>query len=87
MDVRNDSYCGLNCRDCPIAKAMEADDMVFFDKKAVQWGTIPVNLMCTGCKTEMISASCVNCSKRHCVIEKELESCLVCAEYPCVYLG
>ena len=65
MEQRCDSYCGLDCGGCPIFRAMEAGNRQYFEKAAAQWGTQPVNLMCTGCKTEMIATYCVNCEKEN----------------------
>ena len=87
MELRPDSYCGLDCGGCPTFRAMEAGNRKHFEKAAVRWGTIPVNLMCTGCKTEMIAASCVNCAKRNCAIRKEIDSCPDCEDYPCELFG
>jgi len=85
MKLRHESYCGIDCSGCPVGIATETGDEDYFRKMAEQWGTLPLNLKCTGCKTEMISASCVSCSKRNCAMKKQLDSCSLCPEYPCSY--
>ena len=87
MKFNSESYCGLDCSGCPVFRAMEAGNKKYFEQAAAQWGTQPVNLMCTGCKTTMIAASCVNCEKKKCAINKEFNSCLDCEEYPCKLFG
>jgi predicted amidophosphoribosyltransferase len=40
-------------------------------------------LICQGCKTDVLFEGCKRCTIRACAKEKKVEGCVECAEYPC----
>jgi hypothetical protein len=91
----NLAYCGLICQTCQIYLATrEPDkekqykmrvDIAKEIKKYYGEETKPEDVRdCDGCKTEGGRLFCNNdCSMRVCAIEKGIESCAYCDDYPC----
>jgi hypothetical protein len=86
---RNDSYCGLYCGACEILNLYrtareQGREAQWDDLPAPMNGVIPpADLVCTGCKTELLFAGCLKCDIRICGNQKGVEACILCAEYPC----
>ncbi|MCF7740672.1 MAG: DUF3795 domain-containing protein [Candidatus Marinimicrobia bacterium] len=84
------SYCGIKCRDCPAFIATKQNN---FDKKnevAGEWSTndyplSPNDVECHGCTstTRNIMSFCEDCNIRYCAIDKSLENCAFCDNFPC----
>jgi hypothetical protein len=76
-----DSYCGLYCGACSIIKAYQTgirDKFAsFFAEEA------GLELKCHGCKSDTVFVNCSNCKIRACAIDKGVERCLVCKDFPC----
>jgi hypothetical protein len=78
----NKAYCGYDCTTClgwiawSIQDPAEKED--YLNKNP---GVIP----CTGCHAaeNICEKTCSSCAIRLCGIQKEVEACELCADYPC----
>ena len=89
------SFCGLGCNECDAFRATRNDD----DKKRVKvaklWSKQHNTLFerqdinCDGCKSQTgrLFKYCQTCEVRQCAMEKEIENCGFCHEYPCERLN
>ena len=83
------SYCGYDCKECPIYKATISNDIetlkrIYFigpDKEC----SIETH-GCKGCKSDLKNHMCDTCFIKNCNIEKKITNCAHCEEYPCGYL-
>ncbi|MCP4611847.1 MAG: DUF3795 domain-containing protein [Planctomycetes bacterium] len=90
------SYCGLNCKACPIYLATREKD----EEKQNQMRTEIAQQIkelygheikpedvtdCDGCKTEggRLFSGCHNCYMRKCAKQKNFENCAYCGDYAC----
>ncbi len=86
---RADSYCGLYCGACEILnlyrKQLDEGEIPTWEDLPVPMNGVipPAELVCTGCKTELLFAGCLKCDIRICGNQKGVEACVLCAEYPC----
>jgi hypothetical protein len=78
-------YCGYNCHLC----AARSEDPAVRQRLVDGWKKIfghqnytAGNVQCDGCPNEGRHAD-LNCQARPCAIEKGVESCACCAEFPC----
>ena len=78
-------YCGYNCHLC----AARSEDIAVRQKLVDAWRKYlgheqytPENVYCVGCKNEGPHPD-KECKARSCAIEKGLESCALCDEFPC----
>ena len=85
--------CGLDCAKCGAYLATQADDDAQRAEVAQEWsaryGTDikPEQINCDGCRAEGSKFSYCNvCELRKCGIDKGVENCARCAEYPCAQL-
>lgn len=84
MESRYDSYCGIYCGACDTLAANENGKLW---KLARDWNRSPEDLRCHGCKSDVRSIYCANCAMRACAVEKDVEFCFECGEYPCEKLA
>ena len=82
--------CGLICSDCPAYIATQNDDDEERKKTAQSWTSDeyrlkPGDINCDGCITtgNRIMSFCFECDIRQCGVEREVENCAHCDEYPC----
>ena len=89
VSFRGDSYCGLYCGACEVLN-LYRDGLE--QGKIASWTDLPRALkevippspiLCTGCKTGLVSHGCRECVIRTCAREKKVEACVLCSEYPC----
>lgn len=78
-------YCGYNCHLC----AARSDDIELRKKMVLGWKKIfglenytALNVRCDGCKSDGRLAD-KQCKVRPCAIEKRIEFCAYCDEFPC----
>ena len=83
------SYCGLYCGACEIMKAYQKE---LASSVQARWQDLPerfrknireAEMVCLGCKTDTVFEGCRGCSIRTCAKEKNVESCILCIDYPC----
>ncbi len=77
---RIDSFCGLYCGACDIFLARRKGTLPELARK---WGRTARDLTCPGCKTEIVSIYCRECSIKACAREKKLDYCFQCSLFPC----
>jgi hypothetical protein len=92
-----DSYCGIYCGACDIMKAYQTGRKTAFASfwkestvKAIQRSlgieydeTKPLELACHGCKSGSLFTNCRICKIRTCAMEKKVDHCVDCGDYPC----
>jgi hypothetical protein len=85
------SICGLNCADCPAYLAYKNDDDELRAETARKWSKEydhpfkPEDVNCANClevKGPHIG-HCGECEIRKCGMERGLQNCAHCREYPC----
>ncbi len=80
-NLNYDSYCGLYCGACSVLKAYETGHK---DEMALFWSDeAGLELKCHGCKSDTVFINCANCRIRNCAINKKIERCIECQEFPC----
>lgn len=89
------SFCGLSCYDCDAFQATKNED----DKKRVKVAKLwskqhntkfeRHDINCDGCisQTGRLFKYCQTCRVRQCAIEKEIDRCGNCQEFPCEKLN
>ncbi len=84
------AYCGLICNDCPAFVATEKNDEEQKQKISKEWSSpdyevSPDEISCKGCNSgsEILLKFCKECEIRQCGIEKKMNNCAYCGEYPC----
>jgi len=79
------SFCGLFCESCPlyVGTIYEPESLKFL---ADRYGKSVDELRCRGCRSEVNSFYCSDCSIRECVKGKGLHFCSECDNYPCEFL-
>lgn len=70
---RYDSYCGIYCGSCKAEIESEK-------------ATNPAQLKCLGCKSRKVADHCLKCTIKACALQKKVEQCCDCKEYPCEQL-
>lgn len=84
------AYCGVLCNECEIYKATISDD--FDERKNVaqkftssEYPLTVENINCLSCsfENEIVFKFCMECEIRKCGVERKIENCGHCKEYPC----
>ncbi len=88
-------YCGIVCSNCPVLVATKKDDEVergrvariFTKQYRKEYKSEDIN--CDGCigDSSRIFSYCGLCEIRKCGIEKNVDNCAHCPEYPCEKLS
>ncbi|MBP7735373.1 MAG: DUF3795 domain-containing protein [Spirochaetes bacterium] len=92
-----DSYCGIYCGACDIMHAYQTGHNTafasFWNESAVKAihkavgipydDSKPFELACHGCKSDSLFVNCRVCKIRTCAIEKKMDHCIDCGDYPC----
>lgn len=84
------AYCGLLCNECPIYIATINNDQ----KAKAEWAEKcsndkckfePEDMNCLGCFKVDVAKSkmCSGCEVRACGVQKDIENCAGCDQYPC----
>ena len=82
------SHCGYRCDLCLAHKATKEDQICFKDALLKYYNYLLSldNCYCDGCLTENCEKPILidsRCKVRSCVLERNLENCAFCADYPC----
>ncbi len=85
------AYCGLGCHECDALIATKNDDDEKRADVAKVWSKMfkatikPEHINCDGCLSEggRLFGHCKVCEIRNCGMEKEVENCAHCNDYPC----
>ena len=84
-------FCGINCLECGAYQARKNNDNELRKKTAENWSKQfhtelnPDDIDCDGCtsKGTIFFAHCYECGIRGCGIEKNIENCAHCNDFPC----
>ncbi len=86
MVTPGDSYCGIFCGACSVARHGETGRGDAFT--ACLGSVTAKDLACGGCKSDALYAGCRSCRLRECAVARHVEHCVDCADYPCrIYRG
>lgn len=85
------AFCGLACHECPTLLATKADDDEKRAAVARKWSELfkadikPEMINCDGCLTVegSLFGYCSMCETRKCGMERGVDNCGYCDEYPC----
>lgn len=83
------AVCGLICEDCKAFIATQKDDDELRQKVVDAWSTDEERLElgdidCDGCTVGgRLHSFCAVCEVRSCGLERGVENCAYCGEYPC----
>jgi hypothetical protein len=84
------AFCGILCSECPAFVATQAGDEEALAKQAAEWSSeeYPLtagDLVCDGCiyTDKRVTKFCLDCDVRHCALEKGVENCAHCDDFPC----
>ena len=85
--------CGLYCGVCGVYIAHRENNLKFkerlrdFYQKGLGAATLVVDdIRCEGCLSGVISIFCQTCQIRSCTIEKGIEGCHQCSDFPCRFI-
>ncbi len=77
------SPCGMYCSVCAVRAADRDNDQQLKGMLAPIFGTKPEEIACDGCRSEKTLQFAKACAIRACAVEKHLESCHQCGDFPC----
>jgi hypothetical protein len=83
------AICGPRCDKCPNYIATHANDELALRRIAKEWTEglkrpfTAAEMVCDGCRSEILSAYCATCEIRTCAVGKKAETCAHCVDYPC----
>ena len=88
------AYCGLDCEQCEAFVATWKNDDALRRDVADKWARLynaairPEHINCTGCKSAGVKTLYCDqmCAVRKCAINRRLNTCADCADYPCATL-
>ncbi|MBI4831072.1 MAG: DUF3795 domain-containing protein [Candidatus Lindowbacteria bacterium] len=78
--------CGLYCGVCGFYRAYKTDNQKLKEKLGSFYGIEPKDIVCEGCLSDVVFGFCRACAVRACALEKNIEGCFECAEFPCVHI-
>lgn len=96
-EFNHDSYCGIYCGACDIHLAYKTGHkdkfasfwtepvLRAFQKAQGNSGVTndALRIRCHGCKSDVVFINCTTCKIRSCAIDRKIEHCIDCKEYPC----
>lgn len=85
------AFCGLVCTECPAFIATQEGDQEALKRVAAQWSQeynaslAPEDCICDGCLAfeARLGSYCHECKIRACGMEKKVQNCAYCGDYPC----
>ena len=89
------AFCGLDCEKCEAFLATATNNDALREKVAKQWTEaykvqiLPEYINCTGCRSSGVKIQyCENmCAVRKCAMERGMETCAQCDDFPCTHLA
>ncbi len=83
MESRYDAVCGLYCGACRVVQCNEDGSI---EALAKEWGREAEQLVCNGCKSDVVAVFCRDCVFKSCAASRGIEYCFECDEFPCAVL-
>ena len=78
--------CGLYCGVCGVYIAHRDDNAKFRERLATVYGVAADQVRCEGCLSDELFAYCQTCPIRSCTIDKGIEGCHQCSDFPCAFI-
>lgn len=78
--------CGLYCGVCGVYIAHRDNNMKFKERLSTFYGVSVDEIKCKGCLSDELSTFCQTCQIRSCVMEKGIEGCYQCSDFPCQFI-
>jgi len=80
VEHRYDAVCGLYCGACRVVQSNEDGSV---EALAKEWGKDPEQLVCHGCKSDVLASFCADCDFKSCAASRGIEYCFECGDFPC----
>lgn len=80
--LKTAAICGLFCEGCGLYIASNEDEKRLA-KIAERYKLPPEQVRCEGCRSQTLSPYCRTCKMKDCAVEKKVNFCFECNEYPC----
>ncbi len=87
------SYCGMDCKACPVLQASQNKDYAHKQWLVAEYSFEEISfsadqLTCHGCKSHAANSQiCSQCSIRACATARVEGTCAECANYPCALIS
>ncbi|MFC2006424.1 DUF3795 domain-containing protein [Chloroflexota bacterium] len=78
--------CGMYCGVCGVYIAHKDNNTKFKERLTTVYDVSVDAIKCKGCLSGELFGFCETCPIRSCVIEKSLEGCHQCSDFPCKYI-
>lgn len=78
--------CGLYCGVCVVYIAHRDNNTKFKDRLTTVYNVGINDIKCKGCLSEELFGFCLTCPIRSCTIEKCIEGCHQCDDFPCEFI-
>ena len=78
--------CGLYCGVCGVYIAHRDNNIKFKERLATVYGVSVDHIKCDGCLSDELFVYCKTCPIRSCTIEKGIEGCHQCNDFPCAFI-
>lgn len=80
------AFCGYDCNMCPVKCATENEDLDLVRRMLLNANEEETlhTIGCNGCRAnDNVNKFCCSCSIRLCALEKNVENCGKCLNFPC----
>ncbi len=78
--------CGLYCGVCAVFIADRDRNIKFKERLTDVYGVTTDEIKCEGCLSDNLFLYCRTCPIRSCTIDKGIEGCHQCADFPCQFI-
>ena len=78
--------CGLYCGVCGIYIAHRDNNIKFKERLTPVYGVSVDEIKCEGCLSDEVFVHCQVCEIKSCVINKGIEGCHQCSDFPCKFI-
>ncbi len=78
--------CGLYCGVCGVYIAHKDNNIKFKERLTSVYNVSTDEIKCEGCLSDNLFIFCITCPIRSCVIEKGIEGCHQCNDFPCKFI-
>jgi len=75
--------CGLYCGVCAVLMAHRDNNVKFKERLTGVYGVTVDEIKCEGCLSDELFVYCQTCAIRACTIDKGIEGCHQCDDFPC----
>ena len=78
--------CGLYCGVCGVYIAHRDNNIKFKERLTTVYSVSVDDVKCEGCLSDELFVYCLTCPIRSCTIEKGIEGCHQCNDFPCKFI-